>query len=86
LAQGAWTKNILSDGSPAIELNVYSPYTDLLLFGNTGQRALYVKRASDSGVREGARKLAGSTRSFNTLNRTYMNADLAARGYPTTVN
>jgi hypothetical protein len=86
LAQGAWTKNILSDGSPAIELNAYSPYTDLLLFGNTGQRALYVKRASDSGVREGARKLAGGTRSFNTVNRTYMNADLAARGYPTTVN
>ena len=92
LAQGAWTKNTLSDGSPSIELNVYSPYTDLLLFGNTGERALYVKRAVDIGVREGVRRISGGVHSFNAVNRTYMNADLAARKtsngntYPATVN
>jgi hypothetical protein len=86
LSTGTWTKNTLFDGSAAIELNVNSQYTDLLLFGETGERALYVKRPSENGVREGVRRLSGKTRSFNAVNRTYMNADLAARGYPTTVN
>jgi PKD repeat protein len=80
VSSGAWAKEILSDGSPSIRINIYSPYTTV------GEQPLYVKRASDSGVRQGVRQLSGGTRSFNSANRTYMNADLAARGYPTTVN
>lgn len=86
ITSATWIRNTLSDGSDSIELRTPTGYSDTNLSGYAGDKVVYIKRSSDSGVVEGQRRTAGSTSVDRSYNKTYFDAFLQKNGLPITVN
>ncbi len=86
ITSATWVRNTLADGSDAIELRTPTGYSDTNLSGYSGEKVVYIKRFSDSGVVEGQHRTVGATSIDRSYNKTYFDAYLQKNSLPITVN